>query len=127
MLWGTGDHEVPPDGRPGTQGGVNWDDDFPTDGIHGVGECYNYVFAGVCPTPLAPMVAFWGEPLTGGCYANCDLSTTPPILNVADFGCFLSKFAASDPYANCDGSTTPPVLNVADFGCFLSKFAAGCP
>jgi hypothetical protein len=66
--------------------------------------------------------------LTGGqCYANCDGSTTEPVLNVADFSCFLGKFAAGDPYANCDGSTTPPVLNVADFSCFLSKFAAGCP
>jgi hypothetical protein len=64
---------------------------------------------------------------TPACYANCDGSTTPPVLNVADFTCFLSKFAAGDPYANCDGSTTPPVLNVADFTCFLSKFAAGCP
>jgi hypothetical protein len=62
----------------------------------------------------------------GVCYANCDGSTTPPILNVADFTCFLNKFAAGDPYANCDGSTTPPVLNVADFTCFLNKFAAGC-
>jgi hypothetical protein len=62
----------------------------------------------------------------GGCYANCDGSTTEPILNVADFTCFLSKFAAGDPYANCDGSTTEPILNVADFTCFLSKFAAGC-
>jgi len=61
------------------------------------------------------------------CYANCDGSTTPPVANVADFTCFLQKFAASDPYANCDGSTTPPVLNVADFTCFLQKFAAGCP
>jgi hypothetical protein len=61
------------------------------------------------------------------CYANCDGSTQPPVLNVADFSCFLQKFAAADPYANCDGSTQPPVLNVADFSCFLQKFAAGCP
>src|SRR5207244_2775297 len=26
-------------------------------------------------------------------------------------------------YANCDGSTTPPILNVLDFSCFLNKFA----
>ena len=63
----------------------------------------------------------------GTCYANCDESTTSPVLNVADFSCFLSKFAAAHAYANCDGSTTAPVLNVADFSCFLSKFAAGCP
>jgi hypothetical protein len=29
-------------------------------------------------------------------------------------------------YANCDGSTTDPVLNVLDFACFLNRFAAGC-
>jgi hypothetical protein len=61
------------------------------------------------------------------CYANCDNSTTSPVLNVADFTCFLQKFAAVDPYANCDGSTQAPTLNVADFTCFLQKFAAGCP
>jgi Concanavalin A-like lectin/glucanases superfamily len=64
--------------------------------------------------------------LTSGCYANCDHSTTAPILNVADFSCFLNAFAAGSAYANCDGSTTAPVLNVADFSCFLNAFAAGC-
>jgi len=62
-----------------------------------------------------------------GCYANCDGSTTAPAVNVADFVCFLNKFAASDPGANCDGSTVAPVLNVADFICFMTKYAAGCP
>jgi hypothetical protein len=61
------------------------------------------------------------------CYANCDGSTTPPVLNVGDFTCFLQKFAAGAAYANCDGSTQPPVLNVGDFTCFLQKYAAGCP
>ncbi|MBL9031431.1 MAG: hypothetical protein JNM80_06955 [Phycisphaerae bacterium] len=60
------------------------------------------------------------------CYANCDQSMIPPVLNVNDFTCFLNKFAAGDPYANCDQSTIPPVLNVNDFTCFLNKFAAGC-
>ena len=67
-------------------------------------------------------------PTTGSaCYANCDNSTTTPVLNVADFTCFLQRFAAADPSANCDESTTPPTLNVADFTCFLQQFAAGCP
>jgi outer membrane protein assembly factor BamB len=60
------------------------------------------------------------------CYANCDLSTSAPTLNVADFTCFLTKFATGDPYANCDASTTAPTLNVADFTCFLTRFAMGC-
>ena len=62
----------------------------------------------------------------GGCYANCDGSSAVPFLNVNDFICFQSKFAAGDSYANCDGSTAAPVLNVNDFICFQSKFAAGC-
>jgi hypothetical protein len=85
----------------------------------------------VGPTgPLTPRVELGtiqvSSSCPGACYANCDGSTTEPVLNVADFSCFLSKFAAGDPYANCDGSTTEPVLNVADFSCFLGKFAAGC-
>jgi hypothetical protein len=61
------------------------------------------------------------------CYANCDNSATAPMLNVADFTCFLQQFAAGQLYANCDDSTIAPVLNVADFTCFLQRFAAGCP
>jgi hypothetical protein len=60
------------------------------------------------------------------CYANCDESTTFPVLNVGDFTCFIQKFAAGDDYANCDGSTTAPTLNVGDFTCFLQSFGAGC-
>jgi hypothetical protein len=61
------------------------------------------------------------------CYANCDGSTQPPILNVLDFVCFQSAYAQGSNYANCDGSTTPPILNVLDFVCFQAKYAAGCP
>jgi hypothetical protein len=60
------------------------------------------------------------------CYANCDASTAPPILNVNDFVCFLNSFAAGNGYANCDNSNNYPVLNVNDFICFLNQFAAGC-
>jgi probable HAF family extracellular repeat protein len=62
-----------------------------------------------------------------GCYANCDGSTTGPVLNVTDFTCFLQRFAGGDAYANCDHSTTAPTLNVQDFTCFLARFAGGCP
>jgi hypothetical protein len=77
-------------------------------------------------TAELPFVIRGSTSAGSSCYANCDGSTQVPFLNVADFSCFLSKFAASDPYANCDGSTQPPILNVADFSCFLGKFAAGC-
>ena len=68
--------------------------------------------------------ARWG---CQACYPNCDSSTVAPVLNVNDFICFQSKFAAGDTYANCDGSTTAPILNVNDFICFQASFAAGCP
>jgi probable HAF family extracellular repeat protein len=70
----------------------------------------------------------WRADLAGLlCQANCDTSSTQPILNVADLTCFLQRYAVGDPYANCDQSTQVPVLNVADFTCFLQQFAAGCP
>jgi glucose/arabinose dehydrogenase len=61
------------------------------------------------------------------CYANCDGSTTSPVLSGNDFTCFLAQFRAAEQYANCDGSTVPPMLNASDFVCFLGKFRAGCP
>jgi hypothetical protein len=78
------------------------------------------------PYTLALQGACFAVP-TPDCYANCDASTTSPVLNVADFTCFLQRFAGGESYANCDQSTTAPVLNVADFTCFLQRFAAGCP
>lgn len=65
--------------------------------------------------------------LAADCYANCDASTEPPVLNVNDFLCFQNLFAAGDPRANCDLSTAPPVLNVNDFVCFQQRFVSGCP
>jgi photosystem II stability/assembly factor-like uncharacterized protein len=69
----------------------------------------------------------WRLRVSTTCYANCDGSTAPPVLNIGDFVCFQARFAAGDSYANCDGSTIPPVLNVNDFVCFQQAFAAGCP
>ncbi|MFN0134345.1 MAG: GC-type dockerin domain-anchored protein [Phycisphaerales bacterium] len=75
---------------------------------------------------VARLGGLTGSAVCGTCYANCDGSTSAPVLNVNDFTCFLNKFAAADSYANCDASTTVPVLNVNDFTCFLNAFAAGC-
>lgn len=55
------------------------------------------------------------------CYPDCNGDGA---LNLADFGCFQTKFALNDPYADCNGDG---VLNLADFGCFQTKFALGCP
>jgi trimeric autotransporter adhesin len=82
---------------------------------------YTYTFSNACGSETSNAATI------SVCYANCDCSSVLPILNVADFSCFLQRFAAGHPYANCDLSTTAPTLNVADFTCFLTKFAAGCP
>jgi hypothetical protein len=76
---------------------------------------------------FAILAATLSYPGGSACYANCDNSTTAPVLNVQDFSCFLTKYASGDSYANCDNSTTQPVLNVQDFSCFLTKYASGCP
>jgi hypothetical protein len=58
------------------------------------------------------------------CYANCDGSTGTPALNVNDFVCFQTRFAAGSPNADCDQNAS---LNVLDFVCFQAAFASGCP
>lgn len=71
-------------------------------------------------------VRAWIVTVPAACYPNCDGSSAPPVLNVNDFICFQTQFAAGTSYANCDQSTSPPVLNVNDFLCFQARFAAGC-
>lgn len=61
------------------------------------------------------------------CPANCDGSTTAPVLTANDFQCFLNKYAAADTASNCDCSTSLPALTANDFQCFLNQYAAGCP
>jgi hypothetical protein len=100
------------------------------------GTLYNFRFdANIAPANGQVSLGLWKTPGAlpiaaqvpgAGCYANCDGSTAPPVLNVSDFVCFQAEFAAGDPRANCDGSTSVPVLNVSDFVCFQGAFAAGC-
>ena len=66
-------------------------------------------------------------PAAPACYANCDGSSAPPILNANDFQCFLARYAQNDAYANCDHSSSAAVLNANDFQCFLNKFATNDP
>jgi hypothetical protein len=55
------------------------------------------------------------------CYPDCNIDGA---LNLADFGCFQTKFGLGDLYADCDGDN---LLTLADFGCFQTEFALGCP
>ncbi len=70
---------------------------------------------------------FSGQYVQRVCYANCDQSTTAPVLSANDFQCFLNAFASGDAAANCDRSTVAPVLTANDFQCFLNAFSARCP
>jgi hypothetical protein len=97
-----------PDGAAAGEGVGGWDGS-------GGGGTYTIFLTGTC---------YPGGGST--CYANCDHSTTIPFLNVNDFVCFQTAFAAGSSYANCDHSTAAPVLNIGDFVCFQSAFAAGC-
>ena len=80
-------------------------------------------------------IARWGCNFPPACYANCTGDHHPvtglPLLTIADFGCFQTRFVQGDPYANCTGDHHPvtgqPILTVADFGCFQTRFVAGCP
>jgi hypothetical protein len=60
------------------------------------------------------------------CYANCDDSTSAPVLTANDFLCFVNAYASGAAYANCDGTTVDPLLTANDFLCFLNAYAAGC-
>ena len=55
------------------------------------------------------------------CYPDCNADG---VLNLADFGCFTTRFTLGLAYADCNGDD---VRNLADFGCFTTRFALGCP
>jgi hypothetical protein len=88
-------------------------------------------------TPSSLPAGAWAPNMAPlACYANCDGSTTQPLLNIEDFNCFVNRYALAQQlpvaeqitsYANCDGSTAAPVLNIEDFNCFMNQFALGCP
>ncbi len=79
------------------------------------------------PDEPARIVQLTGQVIGNTCYANCDGSTTLPVLTANDFQCFLNAYSGGSTYANCDGSTSTPVLTANDFQCFLNAFANGCP
>ena len=65
--------------------------------------------------------------LTVTCYADCDISTGPGVLDVFDFLCWLNDYFRATPYAcECDTSTGPGVCDIFDYICFGNAFSAGC-
>jgi hypothetical protein len=74
-------------------------------------------------------VEVYYTPAAAPCYANCDQSIVPPVLNVDDFTCFINAYGQAQTlphaqqvthHANCDGSVIAPVLNADDFTCFIN-------
>jgi len=96
---------------------------FPIQGVVSFGEDAAGEIYIVAQGPFAAPVGSIFK-IVPRCPANCDGSTTAPVLNVNDFLCFQNKFASGDCYANCDGSSVAPVLNVNDFLCYLNLYAA---
>ena len=85
------------------------------------------VVVGVSVNPQQQLEAFRAV-IRPFCYANCDGSEGSggvPILTVADFACFQTKFVQGNLlYCDCNMDDR---LTVADFGCFQTKFVVGCP
>ncbi|MFN0131211.1 MAG: hypothetical protein ACKVW3_01560 [Phycisphaerales bacterium] len=128
-------------------GGINngkiqhWDNPLPA-GMYNTGVAFPFP-----PTDanryweLGPANTAFHHTALVGCYANCDNSTTLPILDANDLLCFNTEFAcasgdcANTPqtleaqirhYCNCDGSTTAPIFTANDLLCFNMAFVAGC-
>ena len=74
---------------------------------------------GLGPPPVVDIGALEFQP--AACYPDCNGDQQ---LNLADFGCFTTRFALGEPYADCNGDGA---RNLADFACFTTKFALGCP
>lgn len=65
-------------------------------------------------------VAYWAR-YECPCYADCNKSGS---LTIADYGCFQTQFALSNPYADCNSDG---LLTIADFPCFQQAFGFGPP
>ncbi len=89
-------------------------------GHHGGLSANTTVFAGYGTNPGGAREA-WIAHLPPTCYADCN---SDGALNLADFGCFQTKFALGEAYADCNGDGA---RNLSDFGCFQTRFALGCP
>lgn len=82
----------------------------------------------VLPTALLTDRRIWVAFVTQyPCYADCEQSTGPRVLDIFDFLCFGNEFVAGDVYAcDCDMSTGQGVCDIFDFLCFGNAFSAGC-
>lgn len=82
MLWGTDGHGDPSLEGPGTQNGIQWDDDNPVDGTHTpIDECYDHTFA-LCPNPLGSMLCLYAP--RDACPTWCNVLSVPDLIAGSD-------------------------------------------
>ncbi len=138
--WATHVYDVPDPTQtalPPGWGGTGAEDPVTFEPILPPGRTYRSVMENVDEVRVTTMVpgyfyasSFWEAGFdnvkvqlagTPACYPDCNGDA---VLNLADFGCFQTKFATGNMEADCNGDS---LLNLADFGCFQTKFAIGCP
>ncbi len=91
----------------------------------GVSGVYDVILTDACGQTRTPF-RFAASDCYANCDGNTALNAndfTCFLDRVAE-GC--EPGPPEDCIANCDHSTTPPILNVNDLICFVNKFAAGC-
>jgi outer membrane protein assembly factor BamB len=95
-------------------------------GVRSAGGIYSIDTATATQTLLFPGTYSAIERIPNGapfCYANCDGSTTNPVLTANDFMCFLACYSRGESCANCDNVGG---LTGSDFICFIVSYADGC-
>ena len=78
-------------------------------------------------TTPAPNAGLAGWIRGSGSVFSFSSTCGPTQLSDPHFRRLFSNVMGPICYGNCDGSSVAPVLNVNDFICFQSRFAAGCP
>lgn len=71
-------------------------------------------------TPALPvtLTIAWDHAPT--CYGECNCDG---LMNVADFGCYQTRWVLGDLWADCNGDG---VLTISDFGCFQTCMVSCC-
>jgi hypothetical protein len=119
-LWGTAAPRV------GTQHDIQYDDDFPTDGVHVLpDECYTYAY-GVCPDPLGAAIGLVGMD-SGGCPCPGD-TNGDNLRDISDLAVLLSAFGSSPPApgAECSDMNGDGIIDIADLALLLAAFGSTC-
>lgn len=126
--WCTGEDELPPEPRAGTNNaGQGVDNASPPGCIPGGNllleypcECNDFTNFGLPSCSNLTASVGFGVVDTAKCPGDCDADGS---LSIDDFICFQTHFAMSHPSADCDGDG---IFAIDDFICFQTHYAMGC-